>query len=151
MDLKLYCPCTTFHGGCFCSVVPCLNRWFDCLYLLFCSYDSVCNGLLCATLLSRNKAEYNPFCDFNRSSSVSSAIFLRGNDPFFLPFSLLFFLSLLSPSLSPLPPLPSSFLSLGFKKHFLLNFCEEKISYQWIFSLLMASVAYHLLSECCVP
>lgn len=45
MDLKLYCHCTAFHGDCFCPVVPCLNRRFDCTYMLLRSYDSVCNGL----------------------------------------------------------------------------------------------------------
>lgn len=68
-----------------------------------------------------------------------------------------FFLSLLLPSF----PCPHSLLPFFLWSMypftvrvwwiFVLDFCEEKISYQCIFFLLMASVAYHLLSESRMP
>lgn len=74
---------------------------------------------------------------------------------------ILFFFCFLSLLLLPSLPCPHSLLSFFLWSMypftvrvwwiFVLDFCEEKISYQCIFFLLMASVGYHLLSECCMP
>lgn len=162
MDLKLYCRCTAFHGDCFCSVVPCLNRRFDCVYISrfvhMIVFVMVCNVQPCYPVIKLNitlsvilTKEFVPraiFWAYYEDILLADDSFLS----FFLFSSLLF--SFFLPSFPLFLP-PPCFWSMyfSFTVWFEDYFCRifVKISYQYIFSLLMASVACHLLSECRAP
>lgn len=124
MDLKLYCQCPAFHGDCFCSVAPCLNTQFDCIYLLLC-YMSV-------FVIVCNVQPYYLAIKLNITLSIiltKELICFSCSFSFFL-FLLLFLSSHFS--FSPFSFL-SSFDVLFFHSSGLMNISAEvKISYQCI-------------------